>query len=45
MRMYLQYLLQAWNSRGPAQYRDMMLDAGTKDNSHIEYALPPWRSI
>ena len=36
MRVCLQYLFQAWNSRGPAKYRDMLLDVGTEEISHIE---------
>jgi Mn-containing catalase len=32
----LQYLFQAWNSRGPVKYRDMLLDTGTEEISHIE---------
>lgn len=36
MRVCLQYLFQAWNSRGPAKYRDMLLDTGTEEISHIE---------
>jgi Mn-containing catalase len=30
MRVCLQYLFQAWNSRDPAKYRDMLLDVGTE---------------
>ena len=36
MRVCLQYLFQAWNSRGPAKYRDMLLDTGTEEIAHIE---------
>ena len=36
MRVCLQYLFQAWNARGPAKYRDMLLDTGTEEISHIE---------
>jgi Mn-containing catalase len=36
IRVCLQYLFQAWNSRGPAKYRDMLLDVGTEEISHIE---------
>lgn len=36
IRVCLQYLFQAWNSRGPARYRDMLLDTGTEEMSHIE---------
>jgi Mn-containing catalase len=36
IRVCLQYLFQAWNSRGPVKYRDMLLDVGTEEISHIE---------
>lgn len=36
MRVCLQYLFQAWNSRGPLKYRDMLLETGTEEISHIE---------
>ncbi len=36
IRVCLQYLFQAWNSRGPAKYRDMLLDTGTEEIAHIE---------
>ncbi|HEX8459983.1 MAG TPA: manganese catalase family protein [Segetibacter sp.] len=36
IRVCLQYLFQSWNSRGPAKYRDMLLDTGTEEISHIE---------
>jgi len=36
MRVCLQYLFQAWNTRGPVKYRDMLLDTGTEEISHIE---------
>jgi len=36
MRVCLQYLFQAWNSRGPVKYRDMLLDTGTEEIAHIE---------
>jgi Mn-containing catalase len=36
MRVCLQYLFQAWNSRGPMKYRDMLLDTGTEEMAHIE---------
>lgn len=36
MRVCLQYLFQAWNSRGPQKYRDMLLDTGTEEIAHIE---------
>ncbi len=36
MRVCLQYLFQAWGSRGPVKYRDMLLETGTEEISHIE---------
>ncbi|WP_026236336.1 manganese catalase family protein [Pontibacter roseus] len=36
MRVCMQYLFQAWNSRGPARYRDMLLETGTEEIAHIE---------
>ena len=36
MRVCLQYLFQAWNSRGPQKYRDMLLETGTEEIGHIE---------
>lgn len=36
IRVCLQYLFQAWNSRGPMKYRDMLLNTGTEEISHIE---------
>jgi Mn-containing catalase len=36
MRVCMQYLFQAWNSRGPAKYRDMLLETGTEEIAHIE---------
>jgi Mn-containing catalase len=36
MRVCLQYLFQAWNSRGPLKYRDMLLETGTEEIAHIE---------
>jgi Mn-containing catalase len=32
----MQYLFQGWNCRGPAKYRDMLLDSGTEEIGHIE---------
>ena len=31
-----QYLFQGWNCRGPAKYKDMLLDIGTEELAHIE---------
>jgi Mn-containing catalase len=36
MTVMMQYLFQGWNSRGPAKYRDMLLDIGTEEIGHIE---------
>ena len=36
IRVCLQYLFQAWNARGPKKYRDMLLETGTEEISHIE---------
>ncbi|BAZ31012.1 manganese containing catalase [Cylindrospermum sp. NIES-4074] len=36
MTVMMQYLFQGWNCRGPAKYRDMLLDTGTEEIGHIE---------
>lgn len=36
VRVMMQYLFQAWGSRGPAKYRDMRLETGTEEIAHIE---------
>jgi Mn-containing catalase len=36
IRVCLQYLFQAWNSRGPSKYRDMLLETGTEEMAHCE---------
>lgn len=36
IRVCLQYLFQAWGARGPKKYRDMLLETGTEEMSHIE---------
>jgi Mn-containing catalase len=36
MTVALQYLFQGWNCRGPAKYRDMLLDIGTEELAHVE---------
>ena len=36
MRVCMQYLFQAWNTRGPVRYRDMLLETGTEEIAHIE---------
>ncbi len=30
------YLFQGWNARGPAKYKDMLLDIGTEEMAHVE---------
>jgi Mn-containing catalase len=32
----MQYLFQAWGSRGPEKYRNMLLETGTEEIAHIE---------
>jgi len=36
MSVTMGYLFQGWNCRGPAKYRDMLLDIGTEEIGHIE---------
>ncbi|HEX9979011.1 MAG TPA: manganese catalase family protein [Flavobacterium sp.] len=36
IRVCLQYLFQAWGSRGPVKYRDMLMETGTEEIAHIE---------
>src|SRR4051812_39068427 len=36
MSVMMQYLFQGWNCRGPAKYRDMLMDIGTEEIGHIE---------
>src|SRR3712207_6185334 len=36
IRVCLQYLFQAWGTRGPVKYRDMLLNTGTEEMAHIE---------
>jgi len=36
IRVCLQYMFQAWGSRGPVKYRDMLLETGTEEMAHIE---------
>jgi Mn-containing catalase len=36
IRVALQYLFQAWNARGPKKYKDMLIETGTEEISHIE---------
>lgn len=34
--MMMSYLFQGWNCRGAAKYRDLLLDVGTEEISHVE---------
>jgi Mn-containing catalase len=36
IRVALQYFFQAWGSRGPTQYRDLLLNTATEELGHIE---------
>lgn len=36
IRVAMQYLFQSWGARGPKRYRDMLLETGTEELSHIE---------
>jgi Mn-containing catalase len=36
LRVMTQYLFQAWGSRGPKRYRDMLLSTGTEEIGHVE---------
>ena len=36
LRVAMQYLMQAWNSRGDAKYRNMLLETGTEELGHVE---------
>src|SRR5215213_6707407 len=36
MSVMMNYLFQGWNCRGPRKYRDMILDIGTEEISHVE---------
>lgn len=36
MTVMMQYLFQGWSCRGPAKYRDMLLDIGTEEIVHVE---------
>ncbi len=36
MTVMMQYLMQGWSCRGPAKYRDMLLDIGTEEIAHVE---------
>lgn len=36
IRVMMQYMFQAWGSRGAKKYRDMLLNTGTEEIAHIE---------
>ena len=36
MRIFLQYLFQAWNYRGPKKYRNVLMEIGTEEIAHAE---------
>ena len=36
LRVVFSYLFQAWNSRGPSKYRDLLLETATEDLGHAE---------
>jgi Mn-containing catalase len=36
IRVMLQYLFQAFGARGPAKYRDMLLETGTEEIAHVQ---------
>ena len=36
IRVALQYLFQAWGARGPAKYRDMLLETACEEIGHVE---------
>jgi Mn-containing catalase len=36
MSVMISYLFQGWNCRGPAKYKDMLLDIGTEEIAHVE---------
>ncbi len=36
IRVCMQYFFQAWGSRGPVKFRDMLLNTATEEISHIE---------
>ena len=37
IRVCMQYFFQAWGCRGPAKYRDMLLNTATEEIAHIEF--------
>ena len=36
MSVMMTYLFQGWNCRGPAKYRDMIMDIATEEIAHVE---------
>jgi Mn-containing catalase len=36
IRVAMQYMFQAWGTRGPSKYRDMLLNTGAEEMGHIE---------
>ncbi|WP_435016736.1 manganese catalase family protein [Tundrisphaera sp. TA3] len=36
MSVALMYLFQGWNCRGPAKYKDMLMDVATEELAHVE---------
>lgn len=36
MSVMMSYLFQGWNCRGPAKYKDMIMDIGTEEIAHVE---------
>ncbi len=36
IRVCMQYFFQAWGSRGPVKYRDMLINTATEEIAHIE---------
>jgi Mn-containing catalase len=36
MSVMIGYLFQGWNCRGPAKYRDMLMDTATEEIGHVE---------
>lgn len=36
IRVMLQYLFQAFGARGPAKYRDMLIETGTEEIGHVQ---------
>src|SRR3954466_7472445 len=36
IRVALQYFFQAWGTRGPTRYRDLLISTATEELAHIE---------